>query len=64
VIIRTLLLRARSGKDSPDCRFHAKADISGSTPRRAEADGLPVYDAVNTNITGGLRAEIDSSLAR
>jgi aminopeptidase N len=27
-------------------------------------DGLPVYDAVDTNITGGLRAEIDSSLSR
>ena len=27
-------------------------------------DGLPVYDAVDTAITGGLRAEIDSSLAR
>ena len=27
-------------------------------------DGLPVYDAVDTNITGALRAEIDSSFAR
>ena len=27
-------------------------------------DGLPVYDAVDTNITGALRAEINSSLAR
>jgi aminopeptidase N len=27
-------------------------------------DGVPVYDAVDTAITGGLRAEIDSSLAR
>ena len=26
--------------------------------------GLPVYDAVDSAITGGLRAEIDSSLAR
>jgi aminopeptidase N len=28
------------------------------------ADGLPVYDAVDSAISGGLRAEIDSSLAR
>ncbi|MQA73000.1 MAG: M1 family peptidase [Solirubrobacterales bacterium] len=28
------------------------------------ADGLPVYDAVSSNITGGLRDQIDSSLAR
>ena len=28
------------------------------------ADGLPVYDAVDTNITGGLRAEIDDSFSR
>ena len=28
------------------------------------ADGLPVYDAVSSNITGALRSEIDSSLAR
>jgi aminopeptidase N len=27
-------------------------------------DGLPVYDAVDSAITGGLRAEIDSSLSR
>jgi aminopeptidase N len=27
-------------------------------------DGLPQYDAVDTNITGGLRAEIDDSLSR
>jgi aminopeptidase N len=27
-------------------------------------DGLPVYDAVDSSITGGLRAEIESSLAK
>ena len=28
------------------------------------ADGIPVYDAVDPQISGGLRAEIDSSLAK
>ena len=27
-------------------------------------DGVPVYDAVDPQISGGLRAEVDSSLAK
>ena len=37
---------------------------TGTSIAGARDSGLPVYDAVDSAITGGLRAEIDSSLAR
>ena len=37
---------------------------SGTSTAGAQTAGLPVYDAVDPAIPGGLRAEIDSSLAR
>ena len=42
---------------------HDRHRLLGRPPWRTDA-GLPVYDAVDSAITGGLRAEIDSSLAR
>jgi aminopeptidase N len=49
----------------PMASYLATIDIGDWDVNRWRTDtGLPVYDAVDTNITGGLRAEIDSSLAR
>jgi aminopeptidase N len=49
----------------PMASYLATIDIGAwdVTTWRTDA-GLPVYDAVDSAITGGLRAEIDSSLAR
>jgi aminopeptidase N len=49
----------------PMASYLATIDIGDWDVRRWRTDtGLPVYDAVDAAITGGLRAEIDSSLAR
>ena len=49
----------------PMASYLATIDIGAWDVREWETDtGLPVYDAVDSAITGGLRAEIDSSLAR
>jgi aminopeptidase N len=49
----------------PMASYLATIDIGAWDVTRWRTDsGLPVYDAVDSAITGGLRAEIDSSLAR
>ena len=49
----------------PMASYLATIDIGfWDVDRYRTADGLPVYDAVDSAITGGLRDEIDSSLAR
>jgi aminopeptidase N len=49
----------------PMASYLATIDIGNWDVHRWRTDtGLPVYDAVDAAITGGLRAEIDSSLAR
>ena len=51
--------------DDPMASYLATIDIGfWDVDRGRTASGLPFYDAVDTAITGGLRAEIDSSLAR
>jgi aminopeptidase N len=44
--------------------YLATIDIGHWDVDRYRTAGLPAYDAVDTALTGGLRAEIDSSLAR
>jgi aminopeptidase N len=48
----------------PMASYLATIDIGFWDVDRGRANRLPVYDAVDSAITGGLRAEIDSSLAR
>jgi aminopeptidase N len=49
----------------PMASYLATIDISNWDVHRWRTDtGLPVYDAVDAAITGGLRAEIDAGLAR
>jgi aminopeptidase N len=48
----------------PMASYLATIDIGFWDVDRGRVDRLPVYDAVDSAITGGLRAEIDSSLAR
>jgi aminopeptidase N len=49
----------------PMASYLATIDIGNWDVHRWRTDaGLPVYDAVDAAITGGLRAEIDSSLGR
>jgi aminopeptidase N len=49
----------------PMASYLATIDIGHwDVVRRRTDDGVPVYDAVDTAITGGLRAEIESSLGR
>jgi aminopeptidase N len=49
----------------PMASYLATIDIGfWDVDRGRTASGLPFYDAVDSAITGGLRAEIDSSLAR
>jgi aminopeptidase N len=49
----------------PMASYLATIDIGNWDVRRWRTDtGLPVYDAVDAAITGGLRAEIDAGLAR
>jgi aminopeptidase N len=49
----------------PMASYLATIDIGHWDVHKWRTDtGLPVYDAVDSAITGGLRAEIDSSLAR
>jgi aminopeptidase N len=49
----------------PMASYLATIDIGfWDVDRRRLEDGLPVYDAVDSAITGGLREQIDSSLAR
>jgi aminopeptidase N len=49
----------------PMASYLGTIDIGDWDVHRWRTDsGLPVYDAVDTNITGGLRAEIDAGLAR
>jgi aminopeptidase N len=48
----------------PMASYLATIDIGHWDVDRYRTAGLPAYDAVDTALTGGLRAEIDSSLAR
>jgi aminopeptidase N len=49
----------------PMASYLATIDIADWDVNRGRLDdGLPVYDAVDSGISGGLREEIDSSLAR
>jgi aminopeptidase N len=48
----------------PMASYLATIDIGGWDVTRSTQAGLPVYDAVATEIGGGLRAEIDDSLSR
>ena len=49
----------------PMASYLATIDIGfWDVDRGRTASGLPIYDAVDSAITGGLRAEIDASLAR
>jgi aminopeptidase N len=49
----------------PMASYLATIDIADWDVHEWETDdGLPVYDAVDTSITGGLRAEIDDSFSR
>ena len=48
----------------PMASYLATIDIGHWDVDRYRTAGLPAYDAVDTALTGGLRTEIDSSLAR
>ncbi len=48
----------------PMASYLATIDIGDWDVTQGTGGGVPVYDAVDTNITGGLRAEIDDSLSR
>jgi aminopeptidase N len=51
--------------DEPMASYLATIDVADWDVHRWRTDdGLPVYDAVDTNITGALRAEIDDSFSR
>jgi aminopeptidase N len=48
----------------PMASYLATIDIGEWDVDRYRTAGMPAYDAVDSSLTGGLRAEIDSSLAR
>ncbi len=50
--------------EEPMASYLTTIDIGYWDVTRGRAAGLPVYDAVDSAITGDLRAEIDSSLSR
>jgi aminopeptidase N len=50
--------------NEPMASYLATIDIGQWDVHRSTQAGLPVYDAIATQITGGLRAEIEDSFAR